>query len=199
MQPGTQTDPSTTLLRPFSPNNADRNGWMLMHELPSGCSPDLVALYLLEPYKGKRRIVLPALSDFAGPWLIDGQEVVPLAWRREAPTSTDADPDMSWFDEDTNVPFWTLVPFEVRRVCYSQAEGGCWADVGEPAELPECLPEIYATEAEATAASHRMGRILDAMNREEGLRDLSSVLATFRYRATVRPGLPRADTIPTYE
>ena len=44
-----------------------------------------------------------------------------------------------------------------------------------------------------------MARRLDRLNRDEGLRDLSSVLASYQYRAAVRRGLPQADEIPTYE
>lgn len=178
--------------------HADRSGWRLMPTLRRGSGP--VEVYLLEPYDMERTLVIDRPDDPTDAWMVEGVEVVPLAWR-DATVLHDLDeaPDLAWFDDEPDVAFWTLCPFEVSRVCYSPAEGGCWADVGKPTELQDCPPEIYRTSAEAYAARHRMARRLDRLNREEGLRDLSSVLGTYQYRAEVRSGLPRPDRIPTYE
>ena len=178
--------------------HADAGGWQLMSTLKPGGGQ--IEVFLLEPYGPDLTLVFDRPDDWRGPWIVRGTEVVPVAWRDVADDNEEGDePDLTWFEDEDDAPFWTLCPYKTSRVCYSQAEGGCWADVGEPTELPECPPEIYRTSIEAYAASHRMRRRLDRLNREEGLRDLSSVIATYQYRAEVRRGLPTADEIPTYE
>ena len=130
-----------------------------------------------------------------------GMPIVPAAWRpRGKPASLAEPPCFGAFDgEDERPAFFTVSPFETSRVCTSQAEGGCWADVGEPAQLEDITPIVVRTRQEADAWFPVMEKACRLLNHECGLRDLSSVLATYQYRARISAGYPERDRIPTYE
>ena len=131
--------------------HADASGWRLMTTLrPNGGQ---IEVFLLEPYGPDRTLVFDRPQDPSDAWMVEGTEVVPIAWRDATVLhDLDDDPHLDWFEDADDAPFWTLCPYRTSRICYSQAEGGCWADVGEPVELLECPPEIYRTSIEAYAA-----------------------------------------------
>jgi hypothetical protein len=86
-------------------------------------------------------------------------------------------PRLGAFDHG-DARFWILIPYETRRICCGEAEGGCWANVGEPAKLAEIPMQIFRTRGKVETYEPLKEARCEALNDALGLRDFNTVIAT---------------------